>query len=238
MSPIDTTNRLDLPREPATTTAPATTPAEQTAEVEAGGSVVEAVCGLATVVLSIIGLAGALPAYLGPISAIVLGAGMMFAGASLAARMERLLVNTGNTTAGEAELGGGTSGLVLGGIAGVVLGILALANIFPHTLLAVSIISMGAGLVLGCGGTFRLSRLTLQRYWNTRQSYRWVAREIVQTAAGVQVLAGLAGIVLGIIALVNAYPLTLSLVGLLSMGGAVLLTGAAVSGKMFTMLSR
>ena len=151
---------------------------------------------------------------------------------------ERLLANTGDTTATEVELGGGMTGEILGGIAGVVLGILVLVNLLPTVLLPIAVIAMGAGLLLSSGASVRLSKFTMRRDLAHHQRGWWIAKEAVQTAAGFQVLAGLGGVVLGIIALVGTFPLTLSLVGLLAMGTAVLLTGAAVSGKMFYALSR
>ena len=57
-------------------------------------------------------------------------------------------------------------------------------------------------------------------------------------AAGVQVLAGFAAAVLGIIALVSTEPLGLTLVGFLVAGAAMTLSASALSGKMLQSLQR
>jgi hypothetical protein len=47
---------------------------------------------------------------------------------------------------------------------------------------------------------------------------------------------GLAGIILGILAVVGAYPLTLVLVAFLCLGASVMIAGAALGSKMMTVL--
>jgi len=66
-----------------------------------------------------------------------------------------------------------------------------------------------------------------------------VARAAVTSAAGIQVLAGLAAVVLGILALITTfapYTWTLSAVGVLVLGATLLLSGAAISGRMMSLL--
>ena len=65
-----------------------------------------------------------------------------------------------------------------------------------------------------------------------------MAGELVSTATMVQALGGLAAIVLGIIGLAGGYPLTLTLVAVLTIGSTMLLSSASVSGRMMTMISR
>jgi hypothetical protein len=67
---------------------------------------------------------------------------------------------------------------------------------------------------------------------------RRVAREAVFAAASVQVLVGLAGGILGLLALLGIYPMVLALVAMLSLGASVLLSGAAISGKVLGILRR
>src|SRR5262245_58623971 len=50
---------------------------EKSAKVVAGGSIVEALCGAATVVLAIIGLAGSMPGFLMSVATIVFGVALI-----------------------------------------------------------------------------------------------------------------------------------------------------------------
>ncbi len=63
-----------------------------------------------------------------------------------------------------------------------------------------------------------------------------VAREAVAAASGVQLLTGMAGVILGILAVCLVSPLILTLVAMLSLGCGILLNGAAISGKMLTLM--
>jgi len=56
-----------------------------------------------------------------------------------------------------------------------------------------------------------------------------LARESASTLSGIQMLAGLGAITLGILAIIKIVPETLSLVGLLAVGAAVLMAGSLVS---------
>jgi hypothetical protein len=209
----------------------------RTAEVVSGGSMVEAVCGLGGVVLAIVGLAGLLPMYLLAIASIAVGVAFLCEGGAIAARWSNLLRMEGGTTSEETELGSGVGVEVLGGIAGIVLGILALLQLVPLTLMAVAAIVFGATLLISSATTMQLNSLHIEGFsWPDRA--RRVAREALKAAAGMQVLAGLACGVLGIIALVGTYPLTLPLVAMLCAGAAVLLSGAAVSTRMLSLLRR
>ena len=57
-----------------------------------------------------------------------------------------------------------------------------------------------------------------------------LAGEMASGSAGVQMLAGLAAIVLGILAVIGIDPVILTLVALIVLGGTVILTGSALSG--------
>jgi hypothetical protein len=212
---------------------------EKSAEVITGGSMVEAVCGVAAVVLAILGLAGLMPIHLVAVATIALGAALVFEGGAIAARYSKLLGETvGSRQVTAAEFGGGMTAELLGGLAGIVLGILALLNVYPLELTAVAAIVFGGALLVGSGSTGRLNALVIEGWYDLHDTARRVAREAVSAAAGAQVLAGLAGAILGILALVGTNTLTLTLVALLCLGASGLLSGAAVSSKMLSMLRR
>jgi hypothetical protein len=221
---------------------PTTTEREErrSAEVELGGSMAEAIAGVAGVVLAILTLVGVFPSYLAAIAAIAIGAGLLFEGAAIAARYNTLLWETGETRRTEDELGGGMTAELFGGIAGVVLGILALLHLVPMVLLPVTAIVFGGALLIGCGATARLNRLVIERAGTMfRGMSRRLAGEAVSAAAGAQVLVGLGAVVLGILGLVPDFPtLTLSAVAFLCVGASILLSGAALSGKFLNLLNR
>lgn len=228
-----------------------TSPYEQTSEarsimeVEAGGSAVEAVGGLGVIVLSILGLAGIAPNFLASIAGIIFGVAIFAHGAAVAAEYSKLLSQISEGRIGGIELGGGMAIEFLAGIATVVLGILAVVGKYPTILMASLIIVGGAALILSSGTMQRLNDLKAEA--NTSSEFeRRVFRAAVSGASVAQILAGVATVVLGILALVfqpaatlpaeaMVHPLTL--VGLLVMGSAITLSGALLTGKFLSILS-
>jgi hypothetical protein len=187
------------------------------------GAMVGGVCGLGAVVLTIIGLAGTYPMTLSAISVIVLGASLLIHGASLG-------VPTMQSTDWETPThrSGGVGVATATGLATVILGVLSLLDIFPFPLnfTICAVIVFGAGLLLTSGMLvgFGTSLIGTSRAGRVGDEF---AAEMVNGAAGTQLLVGLAAVVLGILALVGHMPLTLSLVGLLIIGCSVLLTSGA-----------
>lgn len=211
----------------------------RTAEVMSSGSIAEAACGVGAVVLAILSLAGLFVHILLPIATIALGAALFLEGGAIAVRYTRMLTEvTGRRDITITELGGGMTAELFGGGAGIVLGILALLAVARPTLLAIAAIVFGASLVIGCGATARLNKLVIEGWHYLHDEARHVAREAVTAAAGAQLLTGLAGIVLGILALIGLETWVLSAVAMLCMGAAVMLGGAAVSGRMMSLLRR
>jgi hypothetical protein len=100
----------------------------------------------------------------------------------------------------------------------------------------VSAIVFGGVLLLACGAMARLNSLVVERYVAGNDVARRVVGDVVSAANGAQALVGLAGIVLGIIALVGIHPRPLTLVAFLCLGASVLLSGTAVSSKMLSIL--
>src|SRR5690606_29009125 len=125
---------------------------EKTAEVVFGGTVAEAIVGAAAVVLAVLGLANIWPGYMASIATIAVGAALLFQGGAVAARYSDLAKRTGAS-----EIGGGVSAEILGGAAGIALGVLALLNIMPATLTPVAIIVFGGALIIGSAATARLN---------------------------------------------------------------------------------
>jgi hypothetical protein len=134
---------------------------QKSIEVVTGGSIIEAVDGLAVVVLAILGLAGVVPLYMAFIATIVLGVALLFEGWALASRYSKLLSEIGGSFLTATELGGGITAEFLAGAAGVALGILSILGVVPMVLLPAVIIVYGAALLLSSGATARLNSLAV-----------------------------------------------------------------------------
>ena len=98
---------------------------KQTAKVVAGGSITEAIAGLAAAALAILGLTGILPGYFAAIATIAVGVALLAQGGAVAASGTQMLI----------------------GITTIVLGILALIGIDPLTLSLVGLLAAGASIL-------------------------------------------------------------------------------------------
>lgn len=210
---------------------------EQRAGYLGGGSAVEAIGGIAAVILAILGLAGVLPVYMVAIAAVVVGASLVMEGGATASRFSRTVAEAPEAAAAEGEIGGGVTTEFLGGVAELVLGILALLGLSPEVLIPVAAIVFGGALLLGSGAAARLGSFGWSQQTTDRAS-RVVAREAASTAAATQGLIGIASIILGILAVVQIQPLTLTLVAMLALGTAILISGASLSTHLVTGMMR
>lgn len=117
----------------------------------------------------------------------------------------------------------GSVGEAVGGAAALVLAILGLLGLLPVTLAAIAAIALGAGLlVAGAAMSRRYSRgmppATLSR-----------ARQEIVGALGMQAIAGIAAVVLGVLALLGVDPLILLGVSVLVLGAALLAGGSGMA---------
>lgn len=212
---------------------------ERVLEAVGAGSATEAIGGAAAVVLAIIGLAGGLPVAMMSIATIVLGGAILLDSIAIAGRYERLVRDTwgGDVRVSKARLGTGLSAEALAGIAGVVLGILALLGSMPETLCAIALIVFGGGLMLGSMARRRFNATSTAHYGaGAGDTAMRALEEATSVAAGGEVLVGIGAVVLGILALLGIYPLTLVLVGFLGVGGAVMLGGSVLGTKAFRVM--
>lgn len=202
----------------------------------ASGSLTEAIAGLAAAALAILGLAGVLPGYLAAIATIAVGVALLAQGGAAAARWSRIAAHTpGEEWDPRGEIGSGVNGEILGGAAGLVLGILALIGLAPQILIPAALLAFGGAMLVGTGATVDLgaSRASVGSARFDRSS-----RDATLAASGTQMLIGITAIVLGILALIGVDPLTLSLVGLLASGASILFSGSAVSSRVLGLLRR
>ena len=195
------------------------------------GGFVDALGGIATIVLAIIGLSGVRPEDLLSIATVVFGAALLIQGGAMLSEFAQLETMP---EASASSSGGGLSALFMVGIAGIVLGVLALLGVHAPILNSVAVIAFGAALVISSSAVWQLltSRSVAMRFQTRTPIVRVVASEIAAGSAGVQAMAGLAVIVLGILAVAGIYTGSLSLIALLVAGAAILLTGSTLSGTM------
>jgi len=198
------------------------------------GAAAEGLFGGAAFILALIGLGGILPEVMLPVASIAMGLALLFEGGAVATRYYKLLAGTSEGTVDRADFGMGLTSEFLGGLAGVVLGILSLLNIYPTTLMPVAVIIFGSVLMLGSVTEIRLSALESERFEESSR-LRTIGHEAVTASAGAEFLLGLGGTVLGIVALAESIPVTLSLVGIIVVGISVLATGTAVTARMLSL---
>lgn len=221
--------------------------ARSVVEVEASGAAVEAIGGIGVIVLSILALGGVAPNFLAAIAGIIFGVAIFAHGTAVAAEYSKLLSQVAEDRTGSLELGGGMTSEFLSGIAIIVLGILSLIGKSPTILMPALIIVAGVALALSAGAIQRLNDLRIEATASSDFGRR-VAKAAVSGAAGAQLLAGVATIVLGILAFafgpqaataVQAgtaqHPLTL--VGLLVVGSAITLSGSLLTGRLMRLLN-
>ena len=207
------------------------------AESVGSGSAAEVIGGIAAIVLTILGLANVAPGLMQTIATITIGAALVFEGGSIAAKYSQIVSKTSENTLQTVELGGGMTVEMVAGIVGIVLGILGLLGLDPMVLSAAALIVFGAALALSSGSVSRLNDLKIEASGAQERAQR-VAHEVVTAAAGTQILIGLGAGVLGILALVGVVPTVLVLVGLLSVGTSLLLSGGALGGRLISSLYR
>jgi len=200
-------------------------------EAASYGGFADALGGIATIVLAIIGLSGVRPEMLVAIAAVVFGAALLIQGGAMLTEFAQIELTP---DANVASSGGGLSALFMVGFAGIVLGVLALLGVHAPTLTAIAAIAFGAALVISSSAVWQLltSRSVTARFQTRSPMLRVVASEVAAGSSGVQAMAGLAAIVLGILAVSGTFTASLTLIALLVAGAAIVLTGSSLSGTM------
>ncbi len=196
-------------------------------DVASYGGFVDALGGIATIVLAIIGLAGVKSIDLLSIATIVFGAALLIQGGAMLSEYAGLDATDAGTSSG----GGGLASLFGVGVAGIVLGVLALLGVLPAILNSVAVIAFGGALVISASAVWALltSRSMAARFEARNTMLQRVTAEIAAGSSGVQAMGGLAAIVLGILAVSGVYTDVLALVALLVVGAAIVMTGSTLS---------
>jgi hypothetical protein len=194
------------------------------------GGFVDALGGIAAIVLAIVGLSGVHPEVLVSIATIVFGAALLIQGGAMLSEFALDMSPEGSSAAS----GGGVSALFLVGVAGIVLGVLALLGVHAPTLTSVALIAFGAALAISASSVWHLltSRSVAMQFQGRPAMLRALASEVAAGSAIMQGAGGLTVIVLGILAVCGVFTVPLTLIGLLVAGASILLTGSTLSGTM------
>jgi hypothetical protein len=199
------------------------------------GPMTEGAAGIAAIVLTVLGLAAISPAILTAVATIVVGVGLLVEAANISMEYTKVTRHTAQTgVAGTAELGADVTMELASGFVGIVLGVLVLlgAGTVLHLLPAALIVFGGSMLLAG----FNATTLGVRQAADSQPTMS-VETEPAPTH-GIQILVGIAAIVLGILALVASAGGTLLMVGLLAVGGALLATSANFTQSFIRLLSQ
>lgn len=199
------------------------------------GSYAEALGGFAAIVLTILGLARVAPLFLVAIATIAVGAAIIVHSLNVIEEFARMLGRSEPV----AELSGVSpwSLGLLAGVAGVVLGILALLNVASIELVAIAAISYGGASLLSSAATSRIARARVGVFTDNPITRR-LAGDLATSSAASQAVSGLAAIILGILALAGFSPVVLVLIALLTLAAIILLNGPALGGAVLAVVGR
>jgi hypothetical protein len=207
-----------------------------TRDTAAYGGFVDAIGGVATIVLAIIGLSGAKPEMLVAVAVIVFGAALLVQGGAMLSEYVGIIFPEGASNVSMEQFGGSSvSALFMAGAAGIVLGILGLVGVQTPILTSVAIIAFGAGLLVSSNSVSQLhalkraaERMSAQGASQTGGA-EVIAHEMAAGSAGVTALAGLAAVVLGILALADVHSVVLELAALIALGSTLVTTGSTLT---------
>ena len=202
------------------------------------GPMTEGAAGIAVIVLTILGLAAISSGVLTAIATIVVGVGLLIESANTGIEYARVMEEGAQAGAVEtAELGADVSVELIAGVSGIVLGVLALLSAGPAmALLPAALIVFGGALLLA---GFSATTISTVRGIESPTGTRAITLQSeLAPARGVQVLVGIAAIVLGILSFVVQPAGVLLMIGLLVVGTALLATSANFTQSFIKMLSR
>lgn len=194
------------------------------------GDAIDAIAGVAIIGLAISGLANVLPAAMAAIATIALGVALLMQAAS---EFTSLAHESEAGSVRSDRRGSGLFAVLLAGGAGVVLGVVGLLRTDANALISVAVISYGTASILGGGivrRLYELRRSEMEAEGGRRLLESSVLEgKLISGAAAFQALAGLAAIVLGLVALGRPFnEMTLDLAALLALGGTLLISGSAM----------
>jgi hypothetical protein len=192
---------------------------------------------LALIVLSILALAGIYQLLLVSIAVIVAGVVLAADSAALSSQIAAALAAKAGHHIDAGELPSGLNAGVVGGITGLVLGILAILNVAPHTLVAVAAIVFGAAVLFDFAARSHARALRMTTSETPEQSAR-LALATVSSTSTAALFTGAGLVTLGILALAGITSGVLVAVALLGLGAYVLLEGASMAGHLMSLIGQ
>jgi hypothetical protein len=184
--------------------------------------------GVALVVLGILALARIAPTLLNSVAVLVAGVALVVEGVTLSARYAKTLSRVAPHNLNMAEMSGGMSSSLIGGLVGIVLGILAIIGVASEPLVGVALIVFGASVLLDYTARTQMRALRMAGEAATGEPAR-IALSAASTTntAGMLVAVGL--VTLGILMLVHLVPNVLASAAFIALGAYLLLEGTALS---------
>jgi hypothetical protein len=213
-------------------------------EGAAYGGLIDAIGGIATVVIAICGLAGIQPPLMAAIATTIFGIALLIQGGAMLSEYTQISIPAGAKPFPIDQSGiSSLSAVFLMGAGGIVLGVLALLDINSAVLTPIAAIGFGTALVLSSKAVWHLYLMRCAALKNESparfESGEILASEMASGSAGIQALAGLGAIVLGIIAVAGSpHDLILNLIALLVLGSSLILTGSSLSATVLSLTPR
>jgi len=203
-------------------------------EAEPVGLMTEGAAAIAVIVLAIIALAGVSTDALTSIAAIVIGVGLMVQAFNSAAEHSKMMTANAATGAHAAAFAGDVMVDCMCGLTGIVLGILALVGMGAAHLLPPALIVFGGALLIGGAVSMRATTLPASASGSEALG---VTYQGSPAAGGMEILIGLAAIVLGILSMLMTGTWVLVLVGFIAVGAALLLASATFNGAVMRLFT-
>jgi hypothetical protein len=197
-------------------------------EAEPLGLLSEGAAGIAAIVLAVIALAGISATALASIVTIVIGVGLMVQAFNSAAERSKAIPASLASSAQSAELGGEVMVDLIAGLTGVVLGVLALVGINSAHLIPAALIIFGGALLLS--GAIEMMPRTVPIANTSGGQVQIASYQGSAATGGLEIMVGIAAIVLGILSLIFMASWVLVLVGFIAIGAAMLMVSATFSG--------
>jgi hypothetical protein len=205
--------------------------ARDSVELSAAGSAGDIILAAAAVVLALIGIAGTAPEVAAGCTTVAIGVAFLFEGGAIGARFLHSIQENEEDSLTRGDVLGGLTADLVAGVAGIVLGALALMGVLPQPLLGTAVLVYGAALLLGCAA---LVHATVTMKSGVPEPSAGIDAALL--AAGGQLVLGLVAFALGSLALLGTATQTLTLVALLLVAGAEIGSGFAIGSKMLRLL--
>jgi hypothetical protein len=196
-----------------------------------GVTIDETIGGLALVVLGILALANVAPPILNSIATIIAGVALMVVSAGLGLELTRAVTRSAGSSLNASEAGSGFNAGALGGLAGIVLGILALVGVETPYLVAIALIVFGGSVLFDYMTTVQVRAMKMLTEESTEHSAR-MAMSLASSTSMATLMAGVGLITLGILALSGLASEVLVAVALLSLGAYLFVEASSVIGRM------